>query len=57
MDKITHEEMKEIVLEILEVESWDELSESGSYDSKGDWCSQKSEAANMLTAIKMALEW
>jgi len=56
MDKITHEEMKEIVLEILEVESWNELSESGSYDSQGNWCSQKSEAFNMLAAIEMVVQ-
>ena len=52
MDK---EQMIEIVLEILEVESWDELSDSGSFGSDG-WSSQKTEAYNMLAAIEMALE-
>tara|TARA_R110002020_G_scaffold335216_1_gene550391 strand:+ start:1266 stop:1463 length:198 start_codon:yes stop_codon:yes gene_type:complete len=56
MNKITEEEMKAIILEILEVDKWSELSISGSFDGNDIWCSQQSEAYNMLAAIEMVVE-
>lgn len=45
--------MHDIVCEIFEVEDLSELSNSGSYDGNGVWCSQQSEAANMISAMEM----
>ena len=38
---MTHEEAKEVALEILRAGDESEISDSGAYDHHGNWCSDR----------------